>query len=667
MANRIRIFDLAPPYHEYGESDAFRKFKFEFSNLFEAGEIATSDKQFEAMYVPDEEFENDLNNFFKSLSSSASFCVGYTGIGKTTTIRHCLQIGTKNVPILTTPSKTNPLKRMVIFPTFLDGYIGWDINNFDLPNRIASVCTALEDAHPELYDMMNTLEGKRKFHDFISRHSSYLLEDNDDLELLSEPPEERILHRLINARKKDNLAYYATKLKFYISNEPIYDRLVILLDDVETLPEDFQRDLILSYMHFFVCMQNTDYPEDSEFCINLLISVRPHTLRILKKQIQFPRKVEARALGEAPIKKRHAVDLDKLFERRFRYYNSLSEKVVGNKDSWHECYNSLMGLSKAFSGKYKDMIVNLCFMNVRASLAYYSRIFANRFWVQNNKPKEITFGVDPNSFVFNNITVVRAIGCGDKALYTGKAPFDGNEQIIPNIFYTTPTEDYSIECLLVMKYYYTQIVTNESYCEFEYGTYAITRVETHKKWGDLFTPRQVQLLVKAEEYLFEIKILRKSINDTDDYKTLDTLTSLKQESQLYLSPRGYELFRMFDRDSVLLELLREAAYRDYTKHKDSYSTLSSYDLMRQKRQSDIFIDLLEYVDYLREIEEEYYFEAYSKDATLYFENFGTGLIVGRLLSGISNSLNYSGIIENPVVKLKYNKVLNRICEATNVE
>lgn len=100
-------------------NDIYRKFQYQFDNLLTADEIPTNDDEFEELYVDDQLFEVALNNFLKSIRNSARFCVGYTGIGKTTSIRHCLQLGISNVTRLITKSDRSKDKKIIIFPAFL--------------------------------------------------------------------------------------------------------------------------------------------------------------------------------------------------------------------------------------------------------------------------------------------------------------------------------------------------------------------------------------------------------------------------------------------------------------------------------------------------------------------------------------------------------------------
>lgn len=306
-------------------------------------------------------------------------------------------------------------------------------------------------------------------------------------------------------------------------------------------------------------------------------------------------------------------------------------------------------MNSAFEGKYKDMIKNLCFMNIREALASYAKVFANRFWVQKNKVKEEYFTVKSPEYSFNNINVIRALACNEEQVYWG----DSSETIIPNIFLTTEdNDDNSIICLLVIQYF------RKKKRGEVYGVNSETLKSVIDEWTNIFGCDLVKKFIAALEFLFERKILRKSIYDTDDIDTLDTKMSLTNESKLYISPRGNEMYEMLGRDSVLLEMLRENVWRDFENR--NYSELSSYELMREFKQKVIFRDLLDYLDYLCEVEDDVLSVIKvlkkNKDYKIAFGNTSATQI---LLAGVRKSLDYSGIINDEEIAKKYMLVRNK--------
>lgn len=640
--NSIRKINSDAKYNDkIGASDIYRKFKVQFDALFNPKEIAKSDKAFEKIYVTDTDFEDKINQFRNSVGCLAAFCIGYTGIGKTTTIRHCFNLGIKNTPVY------NEERKELVFPAFFDGHNLETNDSEDLAKKISAMCTFIEKDNPELKKYMRSKQGLSDLVAFIQMTKPEIVEI-DDLDLQDITDEEELQLRIKSAYKNHKYSYYAIRLKFLISKRyDKYERLVIILDDVESLPHDYQQSLIRLYLSMFDCMANTEFPENSEYNINLLISLRPHTYRLFNNN----RNLETYPVLLNPITKDKPVDLSDLFEKRFEYYTESNPRVIGNIESWNTCYESLKIMNNMFEGQYKEMIINLCYMNIREALSYYSKIFANRLWIQKNKHFYAEFSVNIPEYEFNNITIIRALACNENTMY-----FNETNNILPCLFLTSEEkeEDYSIYCLLLLYLFYKRRKKNECY-----GLQAKKKILLIKELEEIFPTEKIKCFEEALSHLFEIRILRKSIKDKDDYFTLDTRQSLNDESYLYISSKGAEMWQMFSRDSVLLELFREEVYRDY----DNYSFIdqSSYDLLLAGKQRDIFIDLLKYIEYLMYLEDDLRNEIKTPEKKKkYIQMFDKKMIVSQLLEGVNCSLKYSGKFADPEVQDLYIRLYNQI-------
>lgn len=142
----------------------------------------------------------------------------------------------------------------------------------------------------------------------------------------------------------------------------------------------------------------------------------------------------------------------------------------------------------------------------------------------------------------------------------------------------------------------------------EYGVNAAPLKYVYEEWTQLLDEERVRQLNYALKHLFDCKILRKSILDFDEYQLLDTQGVLNENSRLYLSPKGEELLSMLENNSILFEMLRECAWRDYDGH--NYSRECSYILVKNNEKITLYLDLLEYVDSLRQTEEDFFFCEY---------------------------------------------------------
>ena len=89
--------------------------------------------------------------------------------------------------------------------------------------------------------------------------------------------------------------------------------------------------------------------------VNLLISVRPATYKLLKKA----EAVSAYSITRE-IYKTESVDMKKYFAKKKL---CLPEKLKDEKE-WNDAYNILVTLSDKFEKKYSDMIKNLVYLDL---------------------------------------------------------------------------------------------------------------------------------------------------------------------------------------------------------------------------------------------------------------------------------------------------------------
>lgn len=638
--NLHRINDSFEHINRIGASDIYRKFKVQFEALFNPKEIAKSKEEFEKIYVKDVSFENKLEDFRNSVGSTAAFCVGYTGIGKTTSIRHCFGLGIKNVVVY------NEERKELVFPAFFDGHnIETDFSE-DLAKKIGAVCSFLERENPDLKLHLRTKTGLKELVKFIQETKPEIIEV-DHLDLINMSEEDETRYKLDYEIKNHKYSYNAIRLKYMITKKyDRYERLIIILDDVESLPHNEQQNLIRLYLSLFDCMTNTEFPDNSEYNINMLISLRPHTFRLFNNN----RSIEAYPVLGNPITKDRPVDLKELFQKRFDYYTETNPRVIGNIDSWNECYSHLKKMNEMFSGQYKQMIINLCFMNIREALSCYARIFANRLWVQKNKELYAEFTINIPDYTFNSITIIRALACNECKVY-----FNDVNNLLPCPFLNERQRDYTVYCLLLLSAFYKRKAKNEYY-----GVQSQKKIEIMNELKDIFSSEKVKKFEECILYLFEKKILRKSIRDKDDYVVLDRKESLRDDSLIYLSSKGEEMWKMFAQDSVLLELFREEVYRNYDKV--DFNMQCSFDLIETGRQKEIFLDLLKYIEYLGDKEDDLrnsVMEETKKDK--YKNLFGDDMVVLHLLEGVQCSLRYSGKGEEPDIKSYLSRLQTKLC------
>ena len=148
-------------------------------------------------------------------------------------------------------------------------------------------------------------------------------------------------------------------------------------------------------------------------------------------------------------------------------------------------------------------------------------------------------------------------------------------------------------------------------------------------------------LLSAIHYLFQNRIVRKSIYDRDSEKELNVLT---EDNYVYFTKKGSRLIQMLRADCVLLELYREDTLRAYSD--DAYYK-SSYELVNEKRRDLLFSDLITYANEIYQNEDEYIRRAIaSPSRKAFIEAFSLYCISEIVISGIEKSLGRAQGLDN---------------------
>lgn len=597
------------------KGELYINYQKQFDYFFNADVGYKNINEINQYYISDGETEDSLQSILADPMDSVSVLVGYQGIGKSTDIRHSYQI-------MNSAIKFDNKNNTIIFPSCFNGHVLGQLDDklemfkevkTDITKRIASVCVAIEEEFPELSDEFYSKDGQQHFYNFLkaTNPKAMVREGKQSRENMDD--------RLENAKQEDFFVYVVTKLKYFLTSMLCsYNRLLIILDDVESLPYHYQEHLILQYLRFYTCIRNLPNIElTKQFYVNLLISVRPTTFKLLQK-VQT---LSAYSITRE-IYKTISVDLSEYFEKK---YSFLKEEM--RKDKWSEAYDILILLSNKFEKKYSEMIKNLVFLDIRKALKIYSNILSNNIWITKEIELDETKSI-PEEYNFNNITVIRALACGTNVTYTNE-----NGTLIPNILYSTSDKNISILSLYIIAYFIRQRAGF-----WEYGETTITKAMLTNDFCDVFgNNNKIQAdIADIIDYFYHCGLLSISIfNDEDaDRITYSTL--------LYLSSRGLELWNMLSADSVLMELYREDYYQDYDNKKD-YDFSSSHDLMNMNKQIVIFEKVYEILGELYIFEQELVDRCINEGSyNKYISLFGDTLMIEHLMKGVDKSIEYSG-------------------------
>ena len=344
------------------------------------------------------------------------------------------------------------------------------------------------------------------------------------------------------------------------------------------------------------------------------------------------------------IQKDIKMDIQKLFDKRFEFATNQdvtwwTDKGFGEKELKF-AYEKLEELNTKFNQKYQKMIRGLSFYDINKALDCYKTIVFNITWVQKDR---FQFSDDEEAclwnsgLLFDNITCIRALACKNEQIYQGNTI--GN--IIPNILYSTEDEDYSIYILLVMKYF----VRRHNIKDILRGDSGQIFSEFLRMCEDIFGKgKEYTHFEKAVQYMYENEILRKNVNT----KYNQGGNSLTLNSRLDISAKGAELWDMLRGDSVLMEICRE----DYYRIQNEVNNFEpSYKLISNKKQSDIFEDLLLMIEDFKNQEDKIFYSAKERGKLDEFEKkFGKRRMTYFLLEGVNKSIVYSSSRSNNQLK-----------------
>lgn len=628
------------------KSDIYTRYRRAFDKLLTLEDMTMPYGPGDMFYLSDTDFEEDIGAVINDTDDSISVVVGYGGVGKSTSLRHIFKYRTLGATF------HGENKKLLLFAAHYNGYVSSEEKDTghvavrdDLRQRIDSVSSFLEKHCKGLYERFISDKGQDEYYTYIEETNGHILENLSYKEKLNLSTKEQRLKKLERAFDRDEFTCAATKLKYYMGcKECPCEKIIIILDDIEPLPYKQQRELVMQYSKFISCMKNRlEKLSEKPYTVHLIISMRPYSYMELNRDEAFRVFFITRR-----IFKRNRIDFGKLLEKKINYYST--EIPHERRETWNDACNILKILTKKFNSQYSEMIKNLVLWDIRDSIGIFKDILMNRVWIQRNMEKISTFSINEDNFVFNNITVLRAISCGSSFIYK-----ESLDNPVPNILQNDRGDEYWwFPILSILAHFKPKTRT-----KYTYGSEPEKAGDIYKMYETVF-PNMNGLKAKIQyslNFLFESRIIMRGIDDIN----ANGGKQIYDDTLLHLSPRGYELTKMAGNDSVYLELCREAVYRDYSR--EGSIPQSSYELMRIGKQYMIFIDLLQFV--LELLEEEKKYIKYSithNTLPQYINAFGNEIINAMFLTGIENSIRYSGHDNDDRIMGVRNRVNEKITE-----
>lgn len=562
-------------------------------------------KKVERVYVPDPETEHELELMLDGECHCITYFLGPAGIGKTTILKKFFRTGDNGIFF-------DEEKKMIYLTQSFQGKL--TLHNVEevFASTLNSFCSVI-GKKSALCGSFYTREEQLRFYDYIEKTRVDLLGFVDDMELLGKSEWEIKKLRLTRLREKDAVSYEASKLKFFIQRYfPEYKKIVLIVDNIEVYQSGVQEKILLETLRLQSCLSNT-VSDMMGYFVKVLVSMRDHTYGRLMGIPEI-----ASYSPTAIIWKKNPVDIIRLLDLEYQW---IKEQKLQKEDMerYQESYEILMCLSTKFNNKYSNMIQNLCNYNISEMKNCYLTILSNGVWMQREQKYKNSRQFEA---MINNISVIRSLACKGET-YCGR-----NSKIIPNVFLNDEFGDRTILSLMIILYLYR----NQQPYYAVPSALSVSRQRVEMMFKYLYpNDRKIsEEAVQVLDILIQYQIIREVESAPD---------SIGQK-EIYLAPKGVEIWNMLASDSVLLEMYKEDHFLDASD--TSILWVSSYDCMKTN-QSLIFTQAVIYIGILLQKERQYR-EMSIQCGTLdyYYNCFGRKTISKHLLDGLMKSIEYSG-------------------------
>lgn len=641
------------------KNDIFRRFHKQFRYLTQYPVCIDSSEYVEQ---PTSYYDDEFTAFANSYQSDVRFFIGYTGVGKSTFIRHFFK--------LTNAAPKMYGKECIVIPSFWNGNRLSD-NDYEKEikeNIVQSFAAAQHVINPNSANRF-PIDDMPALIDYIRATKAGILYDltPEEKNEYQDNMEKWNAAILTQTKMMHEVEYASSCLKYFLQKYGSQvKRVILVIDDVETLSSAKLKAMIELYFRVYACLHNT--APGHRLIINLLISLRPHSYRYLKYDLPHE---QISSYGNYLDNSNYVIfrddipDIKRMFEKRFQYATTNTDEPR-NKDSWQISQNALQSIVQKFDNQYVNMIRDLCHMNIRAIMDCFQMVLSNRVWCQETKEITEYPHVAESEYDFDNIVnVTRTLACGEATVYSSKyrnlfgankaqkrlTP-DNSDVFIPNLLINPETRECDVLALYIMiylDYVFSEHRRPTNNSEF------ISVQQIVDEICDLLGFSATDAVFKVIEYLFHNRVIRKSIFDSDSESEINVV---QRKNLIYFTQKGERLLKMLKADCVLLEVFREDMVREY---KDDSAYKSSMELVNEKNRTQLFRDLIQLAYEIFQNEDTYVCRAYGSAKHKQFETVFSLFPVFRFIcDGISTSLSRAqGIEEHDELQKELQEIIKQ--------
>ena len=563
------------------------------------------------IYVDQPSLHNKMDIFLMDDSITTAYIVGYTGVGKTTFLRNYFHVYDRE-----------PVEReddIIIYKSFISDEIQNSIE--DIVIRYLNYTS-----HWLIRKYLDNIN----FAGLIIDLYEYIMDNKG--ELLSEKPltqkelerhyeEKNYSQVLDDFSERDPLSYSIMFLKFIISKLNKSKRIILIFDDIERQNTKIQLDFISNVIDKIdLCLKATK----TDINVKIIISLRNYLFRARNE-----RQLSALRKDSYVILKNEVPSLSEIVQKRYEVFK---DNPSVDTESYKLARKELDVIFNRLYNNYDDVILNLTQKNIYLSLQLFIQMLTNkkyigRFELYNNG----SFVLDSNRYIFKSDDVIKAFAYGEQEIYIPHDNIFVNILSNDNDFIKNELAD--ILSLYVIRYY---IPTND----LLYGERYYLTQQTLNTFDYIFSLYKNTVDGKCEKiseyinliinYLYYNRVLLKSYNDIELESDLldENKRTCNEESLLYLSPGGKELYDLLKKNALYFYIIRD----DINCNVEKNDVLSK-DLSEIEK-------LIYYFHYIVEFsqKEEKLIQAAKEHLDLYQERFGKEIFTSILLESFVQSL-----------------------------
>ncbi len=658
---------------EYYEGSNFGQYYNQFTEDEEGNRLST-------IYVKQPEIEQIIREeIINNESDMVKYLVGYEGIGKTTLIRNIFHVFDRK------PAAFND--NLVIYISF---YSNRSDNNKNPEETVHDVViSSIEMAITFLSGYSTAVERIKSYNDdFYNSFVSYLSDNNEifahfpigkpsnDISIKNaENPNIEYLNRLYESNALD---YNLTLLKFYLSKPENrkYKNVYFIFDDLETLPMNFIDEIFYMSMHLDKCAKGL---VGRKFKVKQLIALRSYTFR----QSKYIKQFGANKISNNDIIIKNQVPfLSDILNQRVLSVEKMmeTEKEENGIDKITEIkiyglMSDLRAILKDTYAKFDTLLLYLTQFNIFNSLQLLVRIITNQnYFGIKEIEKKGSFSFEKAIYDLDNKNrnsdIFFALAYGDNELY-----FDTNDYYLMNImhYHIEDKQDTELLGIYIIQYMLKNRMSlsmnDDNYLKKEKRITIIPFDDCNVIEGDILlnslssfyslADRKEFINIKEGfkamiEHLYNGGALLQDIRKPvlDDGNVWGRKYEHGKGVRVYLSLRGYQLYKMLQDNSLLFQIYRDDIDTEIENNSIPTQELSVFSRIKY---------CLSYIDYLFIREKKLL--SYVGDKANYIENFDADIATVVLMKGIRQSITKYFINEseekNNIIEI-YNTITKKI-------